>query len=67
MKLIEEIINFGQSGSRKSQVWAIGSVALLAGPSLGLEAEQTHWFAGLCAAYIIGRAWHDAALARPSM
>jgi hypothetical protein len=61
MKILAEIIEFGR-GSRKAQAFAFGSVALLAGPSVGLEQWQSIWFSGLCSVFIIGRAIHDCAL-----
>ena len=64
MKLIEEVISFGKSGSRKAQVWMLGSVALLAGPAMGLTANQTYGFAALSGVYVLGRAMHDYGLAR---
>ena len=64
MELMKEIVAFGQEGSRKSQAFAFGAVALLAGPSLGLDVEATHYFAGLCGVYIVARAIHDFALTK---
>jgi len=66
MEIIKEIVAFGQEGSRKTQAFAFGAVALLAGPTLGLDVEATHWFTGLCGTYILGRALHDYGLARSS-
>lgn len=50
----------GEPGSRKAQAFLLG----LAGVALAPEASWQ--ILGLTGAYILGRAWHDAALARSS-
>ena len=64
MKLIQELITFGRSGSRKSGALALGGVAVLSSEKLGFAIWQGIAFAALCGVFIIGRAWHDAALVK---
>lgn len=62
-KIGEEIISFGEAGSRKSQAAALGATALLAGPAAGFEQWQCLGVAAVFCVFIIGRAIHDYALA----
>lgn len=64
MRFLEEIFSFGEGGSRKSQATALGATALLAGPEAGFELWQCVGTAAIFAVFILGRAWHDAALAK---
>ena len=66
MKLLAELLAFGQAGSRKAQAYAIGGTAVLGGTQVGLGQTQTYVFAALTGVYILAVGLHDMARVKES-